>query len=133
MSTLSLTSLFPPHTFHPFSSAEMKTGCPRLATSSANLTLPLLNYCTLSFPIFQEQPVLVPAEAGSPGGASGKEPACQCRRHKRRGFNSWVRNIPWRKAWQHTPVFLPGESHGQRSLAGYSPWGWKESDTTEMP
>ena len=38
---------------------------------------------------------------------------------------------PWRKAWQPTPVFLPGESHGQRSLVGYSPWGCKESDTTE--
>ena len=39
--------------------------------------------------------------------------------------------IPWRRAWQPTPVFLPGESHGQRSLAGYSPWGCKESDMTE--
>ena len=65
---------------------------------------------------------------GFPGGASGKEPTCQCRR---RGFDSWVRKIPWRRAWQPTPVFLPGESHGQRSLVGYSPWGHKESDTTE--
>ena len=40
--------------------------------------------------------------------------------------------IPWRRAWQPTPVFLPGESHGQRSLAGYSPWGGKESDRTEV-
>ena len=47
------------------------------------------------------------------------------------GFNSWVRKIPWRRAWQPTPVFLPGESHEQRSLAGYSPWGCKESDMTE--
>ena len=44
---------------------------------------------------------------------------------------SWVRKIPWRRKWQPTPVFVPGESHGQRSLAGYSPWGRKESDTTE--
>ena len=43
---------------------------------------------------------------------------------------SLVGKIPWR-AWQLTPVFLPGEFHGQRSLAGYSPWGHKESDTTE--
>ena len=43
----------------------------------------------------------------------------------------WVRKIPWRRAWQPTPVFLPGESHGQRSLAGYSPWGRKEFNTTE--
>ena len=39
--------------------------------------------------------------------------------------------FPWRRKWQPTPVFLPGESHGGRSLAGYSPWGCKESDTTE--
>ena len=42
-----------------------------------------------------------------------------------------VGKIPWRRAWQPTPVFLPGESHGQRTLAGYSPWGHKESGTTE--
>ena len=40
--------------------------------------------------------------------------------------------IPWRRKWQLTPVFLPGESHGWRSLVGYSPWGCKESDTTEQ-
>ena len=40
--------------------------------------------------------------------------------------------FPWRRAWKPTPIFLPGESHGQRSLAGYSPWGCEESDTTEM-
>ena len=53
-------------------------------------------------------------------GASGKEPACQCRRHKR------SRKMNWRRAWQPTPVFLSGECHGQ------SPWGCKESDTTEV-
>ena len=42
-------------------------------------------------------------------GASGKEPACQCRRCERHGFDSWVRKIPWRRKWQPTPVFLPGE------------------------
>ena len=65
-------------------------------------------------------------DEGFPGGAGGKEPTCQCRRRKRRGFNLWVRKMPWRRAWQPTPGFLPGESHGQRSLAGYSPWGCKE-------
>ena len=69
--------------------------------------------------------------AGFPGGTSGKEPTYQCRRLKRRWFDPWVGKIPWRRAWQPTPVFLPGESHGQRSLAGYSPWGHKESDRTE--
>ena len=49
----------------------------------------------------------------------------------RPGFNSWVGKIPWRRKWQPTPVLLPGESHGGRSLVGYSPWGRKESDTTE--
>ena len=62
---------------------------------------------------------------------SGKEPACQCRGHKRLGFNSWVEKIPWRRKWQPTPVFLPRESQGERSLVGYSPWDHKESDVTE--
>ena len=53
----------------------------------------------------------------------------QCRKS---GFNPWVGKIPWRKKWLSTPVFLLGESHGQRSLVGYSPWGHKESDTTEQ-
>ena len=46
-------------------------------------------------------------------------------------FDPWVGKVPWGRVWQPTPVFLPGESHGQRSLMGYSPWGRKESDTTE--
>ena len=58
---------------------------------------------------------------GFPGGTNGKEPACQCRRHKRCGFDHWAGKIPWRKIWQPTPVFLPRESHGQRSLVGYGP------------
>ena len=61
---------------------------------------------------------------------SGKESACQCSRCRGCGFYPWVGNIPWRWAWQPTPVvFLPGEFHGQRSLAGHSPWGRKEWDT----
>ena len=46
-------------------------------------------------------------------------------------FNPWVGKIPWRRKWQPTPIFLPRNSHGQRSLAGYSPWGHNESDMTE--
>jgi len=49
----------------------------------------------------------------------------------RQGLNPWVRKIPWRRAWQLSPVFLPGEPYGQRSLMGYSPQGHKESDMTE--
>ena len=49
---------------------------------------------------------------------SGKESACQCRKHKRHGFDPWVRKISWGRKWQATPVFLPGKFHGQRSLVG---------------
>ena len=58
-----------------------------------------------------------------PGGVSGKESTCQCRKHKRFGLDLWVGKIPWRRKRQLTPVSLPGESQGQRSLMGYSPWG----------
>ena len=51
---------------------------------------------------------------------------------RRPGFDPWVGKIPWRRKWQPTPVFMPGESHGQRSQVGYRPWGCKESDTTEL-
>ena len=54
--------------------------------------------------------------------ASGKEPACQCRRCKRHRFDPWVREILWKRKWQPIPVFLPGESHGQSNLMGYSAW-----------
>ena len=66
---------------------------------------------------------------GLPWWLSGKVSACQCKRHR---FDLWVRKIPWKRKWQPTPVFLPGKSHGQRSLAGYSAWGCKDSDTTEL-
>ena len=51
---------------------------------------------------------------------------------RRPGFNPWVRKTPCRREWQSTPVFLPRESHGHRSLTSYSPWGCKELDTTEQ-
>ena len=53
-----------------------------------------------------------------PGGASGKESTCQCRRPKRHKFDPWVGKIPWNRKWHLIPVFLPGKFHGQRSLAG---------------
>ena len=69
---------------------------------------------------------------GPPWWLSGKMSACRrCRRRRRCGFNPWVGKIPWKRVWQPTPVFLPGESHGQRNLVGYSGWGCKESDPTE--
>ena len=62
---------------------------------------------------------------------SGKKSACQCRSHRGHEFNPWVRKIPWKMKWQPNPVFLPEKSHGQRSLAGYSPGVHKKSDITE--
>ena len=62
---------------------------------------------------------------------SGKESACQCRRRRRHGFNPWVGKMPWRREWLPTLVFTPRKTPGQRSLAGYSPWGCNELDTTE--
>ena len=59
----------------------------------------------------------------------GKESGWQCKRH---WFDPWVGRIPWRGKWQPTPVFLPRESHGQRSQVGYSSWSCKESDTIEQ-
>ena len=79
----------------------------------------------LSFNLRELEVIIL--HAGFPGSASGKEPACQCRRHKRHEFNPWVGKIPWRRAWQPTSVFLPGESHGQRGLVGYGLWSLKES------
>ena len=68
---------------------------------------------------------------GLPRWLSSKDSACQKRRCRRHWFNLWVGKIPWRRKWQPTPIFLPGKCHGQRSLAGYSPWGCKELDTTK--
>ena len=75
---------------------------------------------------------LIPKSMGFSGSSSGKECACRCRRHKKCGFDPWIGRIPWRRAWQPTPVFLPGEFHGQKSLVGFSPQGCKELYTTEV-
>ena len=64
----------------------------------------------------------VERQKGFPGGSAVKRPR----------FDPWVGKIPFRRAWQPTPVFLPGKFHGQRSLAGYSTWGHRESDTKEQ-
>ena len=62
---------------------------------------------------------------GFSGGPDGKESACNA------GFNPWVRKIPCRSEWLPTPIFLPGEFHGQSSLVGCSPWGHKELDMSK--
>ena len=67
------------------------------------------------------------------GAAAGRSyPTPLSLQYRRPEFDPWVRKIPWRREWLPTPVFLPGESHGQRSLVGYSPWCHKESDMTEQ-
>ena len=98
----------------------LQTFCP--VTQFSHIYV-LLNLC-LIFPLISLMSVFS-------GGSSGKEFACQCRNHRRCKFDPWVRKIPGRKKWQPTPVFLPGKSHRQRSLAGYSPWGRKELDMTK--
>ena len=82
--------------------------------------------------IFQAKVLQWGAIAFSAGGTSSKEPTCQFMRHWRHRFNPWVGNIPWRRKWQPTPVFLPGECHGQRRLAGYSSWSHIVSDMTDQ-
>ena len=69
---------------------------------------------------------------GLPGGANSKESTCQCKKLKKHVLDPLVGKMPWNKKWQPTPVFLPGESHGQKSLVSYSPWGRKELDTSEV-
>ena len=73
---------------------------------------------------------LCPESGSFLGGASGKEPACQCRRRKTWGFNPWIGKILWRRAWQPTPVFLPGEIRGTEESGVVH--GVAESDTTEQ-
>ena len=104
-------------------------------TQEANVTFPIYHHlsCFCEFLEGREYVFLSSSFPwGLSGGTSGKEPACQCRGLKGCGFDPWVGMIPWWRAWQPTSVLLPGESHGQRSLAGYSPYGHKELDTTEV-
>ena len=111
-----LTSVFCPRYWAP---AIMQVG-PRRAGSNSILTMALESQYCYAF------------LWGFSSCSAGGESAGQCRKCKRCGFSSWVGKIPWERKWQATPIFLPGESCGQRSLAGYSPWGCKESETTEL-
>ena len=75
--------------------------------------------------IFFHQYLWYTRDWGLPWWLSGKQFACQCRKCRRRGFDPWVGKIPWKREWLTSPVFLPGKSHEQRTLAGYSSWGAK--------
>ena len=68
---------------------------------------------------------------GFPSGSAVKRICLQFRRHRRRGFDPWVRKSPWSRKWQPTPV-LPGKFHARSSLVSFSPWGCKDSDMTEQ-
>ena len=88
----------------------------------------LLNGLNLNFDISN---VFYNKTFTTPGGSSGKESTCQCRRCKRCGFDPWVSKIPWKRKWHPTVVLSPGKFHGQRSLVGYTPRDLKELDTIE--
>ena len=97
-----------------------------------NYNFPLSKVLYLVFKLLQkysESKGWVHLFKGFPCGSVVKNPL-QCRRC---WFGPWVEKIPWRRKWQPTPVFLPGKSHGQRSLAGCGPWSHKELDITEHP
>ena len=68
---------------------------------------------------WRKEKLPAPVFLGFPGGTSGKEPTCQCKKCRRLRFDPWVETITWSRKWQPTPAFLPGESHEQRSLEGY--------------
>ena len=92
---------------------------------SRNLTHLQPKICVSTFLKFPPSPLLGFADGTVVKNLSASE-------GKRCGFNPWVRKIPWRRNWQPTPLFLPGKSHGQRSLVGCSSWGLKELDMTEQ-
>ena len=96
----------------------------------------IVGYLVTSWPLpsrYQKQLSSTFFTTSFPGGINGKEPHLPMQvRHKRCRFNPWVTKFPWRGKWQPTPIFLPGESHGQKGLAGCS-WGSHiELDTTEL-
>ena len=104
-----------------------KTTVPGLLRSTGvtltSLSSLLMEYVRLPFLNFIS---MISCSIHFPDGASGKEPACQCKRYKRHEFDPWVGKSPWRRAWQPTPVFLPRESHGQNS------WRHEELGTTKV-
>ena len=118
---------FSPHNFHSFWRSEAINLLLFSVVISCHFFVPPLCFHFI-------QPITHCVYPGNfldfPGGSSGKELACQCRRPKSLRFDPCMGKIPWRRAWQPPPVFLPGESHGQKSLVGYSPWSHK--DTTEV-
>ena len=90
----------------------------------------MLTYIHKTYLLYNWQ--LIPLNNGAFPVAQRLRICLQCKSHRRHRFDPWVRKIPRRRTWQPTPVFLPGESHGQRSLTDHSPQGRKKSDTTQQ-
>ena len=115
---------------------DLAISSPRTAEASSSILHCLHMHCLPLYPwclFFFFFGIFVLRDLGaSQALLGGKESACHCRRHKRFRFYPWVRKIPSRRKWQPTSVFLPAESHRQRSLASYSPWGCKELDLTQV-
>ena len=108
--------------------------CPSLSSGVCSYSYPLSQWCYLTisssdtfFSFFLQS---FPASQYFPVGLQWLRWRI-CLQRRRTGFSPWVEKIPWRKERLPMPILLPGEFHGQRSLAGYSPWGWKELDTTQ--
>ena len=116
-----------PYEIFVFETLQLRTGLIRRTFSSSWKDDLLIMSCQASGSCWSEKGAgamvslgLHPSR-GFPGGTSAKEPACQCRRHKRLWLNPWVRKMSWRRAQHPTSVFLPGEFYRQKSLAGWSP------------
>ena len=119
-------------------------GCPSQCPGACSNSCPLSQWCHPSistsaipfFSCFQSFPTsgsFPMSQLFASRWLSGKEPACQCRRHKGCRFSPWVGKMSWRREWQPTPGFLLGKFHGQGSLVGYSPWGHKGSHNSPPP
>ena len=100
--------------------------CPWLCISHSDYQQSGCRYgimCALKYLLIWDMKIIIISFwGGFLGGTVGKESGCQCRSYKRHKFDIWISKISWSGKWQPTPVFLPGEFHGQRSLVGYSPW-----------
>ena len=120
--------------------SDMQTNRPRATLSISGLctpggNIPLPQSPQGQVPGIWDHPCTLEPEGINPTGQLQEVPRWLCRKESACSagdgeFHPWIGKIPWRRAWQPPPVLLPGESHGQRSLAGYSPWGHTESDTT---
>ena len=97
----------------------------RMASTTVEHLWSVTDTCWLQLTALKSKFIILP---GARASLVAQLDCLQCRRP---GFDPWVRKIPWRREQLPTPVLLPGEFHGQRKLVGYSPWGCKESDTTE--